>query len=211
MKFVRLSALTCVGALAGALAALPVAAQSVFKWVDAQGRVTYSNTPPPSEARVRSSTEIAIPPGPDAREVAAAEEARYWRERRLREELREAEASRSRRDLADTQAAEARQRMALAAREDERRSRELALVEQCQRERRVDCLGGGAVATYGYGTPVIINRRPQPIWRAAPFPVNPPAIVVQPGIQPGTIAGTQALLAPHGRVRFGPPGYSTLR
>jgi hypothetical protein len=59
-------------AVAGLLITAPVAAQQeVYKWVDAQGNVTYSETPPPGEG---SSVSVDLLPGPAPADVNAAQQ-----------------------------------------------------------------------------------------------------------------------------------------
>lgn len=183
--------------LAAALgcAALPVAASTVYKWTDARGVVNYSTAPPPDAVK-----PVAIPTAPalDSRDLAAAEEARYWRERRQREavmDLRELERSRLARETEELRQLQIRQQMHLASQgvltDDQRRR---MAYEQCMRERRVDCDVTGV--TGGYGAPIIVRAPRQTITQAAPFPTTTPSPLT------GTIAGTQAQLA--GVRSFGP-------
>jgi hypothetical protein len=65
---------TLFGALMGAGAALaPSAALAeIYGWVDPSGSVTYSNLPPPKNARVIDVIEETPPPTPQAQAAAAA-------------------------------------------------------------------------------------------------------------------------------------------
>jgi hypothetical protein len=77
MRTVPLSAI----ALLLALAAAPAAAET-YKWVDAKGVVTYSDTPPPSTAakpQVVAERVSVMPPDPMFTAAAAALEARLAR------------------------------------------------------------------------------------------------------------------------------------
>lgn len=176
-------------ALAAAVGVVaPAAASTVYKWTDARGVVNYSTTPPPDATR---PVAITTAPATDARDLAAAEEARYWRERRQREsimELRELERTRLTRETEELRQLQIRQQMHLASQgvlsDDERRR--LAR-EQCLRERRVDC--DTASVTGGYIVPAIVRAPRQSIHQAAPFPVAGGSPLT------GSIAGTQSQLA----------------
>ena len=169
-----------------------VGATTVYKWTDDKGVVNYTTDPPPG---ARKAVAVNAAPALDNRTNAGEEEARYWRERNLRESLRDFEEMRLRRESESWRQGQARQQTALssqsASADDERRR--LAR-EQCLRERRVDCDGGGAATVSGYYQPsVVVLRAPrQTIQQAAPFPVTGPTL----GPQPGSIAGTQPFFAP---------------
>lgn len=182
-------------AAALACAAPPVAASTVYKWTDARGVVNYSTAPPPDAVK---PVAIQTAPALDSRELAAAEEARYWRERRQREaimDLRDLERQRLARDTEELRQMQIRQQMHLASQgvlsDDERRRR---AYEQCLRERRVDCDLTGV--TGGYLVPAIVRAPRQTITQVAPFPTGTTSPLT------GTTAGTQALLA--GVRSFGP-------
>lgn len=170
-------------------------AATVYKWVDEKGVVNYSTAPPPA---ARNTVAINAAPALESVGLSASdEEARYWREKRQRETLRESrdyQDLRLRRETEELRQSQIRQQMQLAAQtasaDDERRRQAR---EQCLRERRVDCDGGG-IANYSpyYPAPVVVRAPRQTIQQAAPFPVSGSGI----GPAPGTIAGTQAQLAP---------------
>ena len=82
---------TLFGALMGAGAALaPSAAMAeIYGWVDPSGSVTYSNLPPPKNARVIDVIEETPPPTPQAQ--AAAEAAHEAEMRALNERVRQLE------------------------------------------------------------------------------------------------------------------------
>jgi hypothetical protein len=82
---------TLFGALMGAGAALaPSAAMAeIYGWVDPSGSVTYSNLPPPKNARVIDVIEETPPPTPQAQ--AAAEAAHEAQMRALNERVRQLE------------------------------------------------------------------------------------------------------------------------
>lgn len=104
--------------LAGLCAAAPAAAQTVYKWTDAGGRVQYTNTPPP--AGVPFST-LGPPPAPDAE---AASQARARAQRSIDEAARAADERRRAQTQRDAQAESdrvqgaERQRRCAAARHD---------------------------------------------------------------------------------------------
>ena len=193
----RLAAFTLLAALAGASAAQ---AGTIYKWTDQRGVVNYSNAPPP-EARGLT----AINAGPAMTQVGSGldEETRYWREQRTREQrtrelardMREVESMRQRREAEQIRHEQYRHQLALAGQatsaDDERRR---FAREQCLRERRVDCdtAAGGVIPYAYYPAPVISRGSRQTIFQAAPFPVTGQTL----GPAPGTIAGTQAQLAP---------------
>ena len=78
------------------LVALPVAAQQqVYRWVDADGKVTFSSTPPPAG---KTAEAVELPPTPSAEAVEAArqrEQALQQLGDRLSQERREREARRT--------------------------------------------------------------------------------------------------------------------
>ncbi len=82
---------TLAGALVGASCALApsLAAAEITGWVDPSGGVTYSNLPPPKNARVIDVIEEAPPPTPEAQ--AAAEAVHQAEMRALNERVRQLE------------------------------------------------------------------------------------------------------------------------
>jgi hypothetical protein len=191
MSFAGSAVFTLCAALACATSSF---AGSVYKWTDQRGVVNYSSAPPPDAQRLKvvdTSPAVGLAGG------ASSEDVRYWREQRARElarDMREVETLRQRREAEQARQDQFRHQLALASQAsggDEERRR-LAR-EQCLRERRVDCDQTGG---YGYNPyyPSTIIARParQTIYQAAPFPVSGSTL----GPAPGTIAGTQAQLAP---------------
>jgi hypothetical protein len=88
-----------------ALAVLPLLlsaaeADTVYRWVDAEGRVSYSSTPPSAAADVR---QVDLPPPPSAAEIDAAKE----REKTLGQLADQLEQSRRARDAAANSARQA--------------------------------------------------------------------------------------------------------
>lgn len=59
------------GFLAAALAALPAGAQ-LYKWTDANGRVQYSDKPPPSGQKATAMSRATMAPAPGAGDGASA-------------------------------------------------------------------------------------------------------------------------------------------
>ena len=195
-----------IGVLLGSLASNG-AANTVFKWVDDKGVVNYATAPPPAARNlvaINATPAIVI-----TGSQAGDEEARYWRERRLRESLRDTRDDqdvRLRRETEELRQVQIRHQMQLTAQSatsDEQRLRQAR--EQCLRERRIDCDGGGGISYYP--APIVVRAAPrQSIRQVAPFPVNGGVSV---GIAPGTIAGTQAQLAQFRANGFAPvTGYS---
>lgn len=98
-RYNRVSARIRLGvAVAGALALLALAAPAaaaMYKWVDANGRVVYSDQPPPANVK----SEILRPPPPPAnpnaaRELADQEIANQQRDKKRAEEAKAAETAR---------------------------------------------------------------------------------------------------------------------
>lgn len=86
--FKRLSLLLLVSLACLGLAAGPIRAQTVYKWVDAEGQITYSEHPPPASAERVETLERA--PEVSAADVQAARE----RAQRLKQSAEELEAAR---------------------------------------------------------------------------------------------------------------------
>lgn len=159
-------------------------AETVFKWVDANGVTNYTTTPPPANVRKVAAVNAApaisstYPSG-----MAANEEAQYWRQRRQAEAANDLQEARLRREAEALRQAQVRQDMGLRQDEEARRraqeQRSQAMFDQCQRERRVDCDSYNGYG-YGYGAPVVVARRPQSITSAAPFPVAGSPAVTNP-------------------------------
>lgn len=142
--------------------ALPAAAgaQTIFKWVDANGVTNYTTSPPPSTVKV-----AALNASPTTNLVASApsagvDEALYWRERRQRELAEDISRDRARRDD-DLQ----RQQLASqAAAADEQAvkndtARLQAAYSQCINDHRTDCVYGmDNSGGYGGGAVVVVNN-----------------------------------------------------
>ena len=195
MRFAISGLATALAITAALLAPASFAlAATVYKWVDDKGVVNYSTSPPPT---ARNMVAINATPALESGGLSAGdEEARYWREKRQRESLRDSrdyQDLRLRRETEELRQLQMRQQIQLSAQaasaDDERRR--LAR-DQCLRERRVDCDGGAGGYSPYYPAPVVVRAPRQSIQQAAPFPVNGTGI----GPAPGTIAGTQAQLAP---------------
>lgn len=118
------------GCLCAALISGAVHAQQ-FKWVDANGRTQYGDTPPPGV----KATRLRPPPGPAstpegaAKGSSAAEQEEAFRKRRKAQEEAAAKAA-------------AKQDEAAARKENCQRAREqLAMLESGQRISRIDAKG----------------------------------------------------------------------
>jgi len=75
----------CVVALALALAVMPAFA-AMYKWTDANGRVVYSDLPPPGNVKVESINAPPPPANPNAAKELAAKEAEMQQKKMLRAE-----------------------------------------------------------------------------------------------------------------------------
>ncbi len=162
-----------------AVTAAPVAAQQVYKWVDENGRVHYSNSPPPSGA-ARGSVQAVEPkvstmPAPRVDPNAAQARREQDLQRRVDQLERE--------QAAQQRAATTPSRSAAAEEEAIRQWR-----EQCRANRGTDCDGTPYYEpTYGSYYPYPPVVRP-PIGNRPGFPsVVPPGYTVGPG--PGGVGG----------------------
>lgn len=133
--------------VAGLLTALPVAAQQVYKSVDANGNVTYSSTPPPD---ARAAEPVDLPPTPPAAEIEAAQQ----REKSLQE-------------LGD-QLSQERQELEAKRAEERKAVREEAALQQ-PAQTPAD---SGDDWGYGWWIPGYPNYRPHPHPRP-PYPPRP--------------------------------------
>jgi len=90
------SAAAVLVALVGAAAMLvpSIALAAIYGWVDASGAMTYSNLPPPKDARVVVEIDDIAPPTPQAQ--AAADAAHASEMRALEERLHQLESERPR-------------------------------------------------------------------------------------------------------------------
>lgn len=162
--------------LLAATLALPTlaGAETVFKWVDANGVTNYTTTPPPAGVHKVSAVNASPAINTLTAPSPGTEEALYWRERRQRELANDISAERSRRENDELRQQLARQKLASAYDEDQRRRAEdqriQAAFDQCMLERRIDCTYGNDYGS-GYGVPVVVaSRRPfnVPATRALP-------------------------------------------
>lgn len=172
-------------ALAALVASAPAWSVNVFKWIDDKGVVNYTTEPPPPATK---AVQVNASPAVELRFSSADEEARYWREKRLRESARDADDRRLRRETEEWRQAQIRQQMMAAQqRTSSETLRQQQLREQCLRERRVDCDGNLSPAP----AVIVVPRVRQTIQQASPFPVGGNSIG---GIATGMTAGTQSLL-----------------
>ncbi len=143
--------LACAGALlpAALAAALPAAAQQMYKWVDERGVVSYSNSPPPSAGktgRVDVVEERVSVYTPDPLISRAIEEnAADARDAKSEQRKREREAARRAKDAASNRP---------TASASQRQEQLKAAYDRCVNERRVECdtilAGNPSPASYGY-------------------------------------------------------------
>ena len=188
MAPVRLLSFRAALLAAALLVALPAAAE-MYKWVDDNGVVTYSNTPPPGK---QSKQVEAVPD-----RVSVSPEAK-----------RDAKISKLEKQLE----AERRARSAPAqASRPAPSERQLAAYERCIADRGVDCeaIRNGQSASYGAGYPHVVVGVHTP---AVPFAViSTPTSVV--GVNPAPPAGVSTAppvgAQPAGRTRSASGG--TLR
>lgn len=160
-----------------AFACAPAAAQQVYKWVDENGRVHYSNSPPPSGA-TRGSVQTVDPkvstvPAPAVDADAARDRREQDLQRRV-DQLEREQASQQRAGAATSGSAAAEQEAIRQWR------------EQCRANRGTDCEGTPYYEpSYGTYYPPVV--RP-PIANRPGFPsVVPPGYTVGPG--PGGVGG----------------------
>ncbi len=148
-------------------------ADTVYKWVDANGTTNYTTAPPAAARKV--STVNAVPAVASTYvPVPGMDESRYWTERRQRES---ADALRSAQLAAEKERLEndrLRQQIAYEYDEDQRRAaaaaRAQAAFDQCMFDRMLTCNPNGTSAGATGGV-IVIGRSAQPITAAAPFPV----------------------------------------
>lgn len=76
-------------AACGLLLAFPAAADRIYKYVDKEGRVTYSSTPPRDPTAVREITEMDVPQAPRPEDVEAAKRRAEEEAKLVRELVRE--------------------------------------------------------------------------------------------------------------------------
>ena len=191
MAPVRLLSFRAALLAAALLVALPAAAE-MYKWVDDNGVVTYSNTPPPGK---QSKQVEAVPDrvsvySPDA-ELSKAMSPEAKRDAKISKLEKQLEAERR-----------ARSAPAQASRPAPS-ERQLAAYERCIADRGVDCeaIRNGQSASYGAGYPHVVVGVHTP---AVPFAViSTPTSVV--GVNPAPPVGAQ----PAGRTRSASGG--TLR
>ena len=189
--------------------AQPAIATTVYKWVDDKGVVNYTTVPPSGAQKVAA---INAAPALESRFDVGDEDAYSRRARRQRDALRDIrdfDDMRLRREAEELRQAQIRHQMALStqAANADAEYRRLAR-EQCLRERRVDCDYAGSAGTLAYyPVTVLTGRLRQSIQQAAPFPVTGPTL----GPAPGTIAGTQALLAPRSAAPVMSAGFAARR
>lgn len=198
MASVRLSSCRAALFIAALLAALPATAE-MYKWVDDNGVVTYSNTHPPGK---QSKKVEAVPDrvsvySPDA-ELSKAMSPEGKRDAKVYRLEKQLEAERR-----------ARSTTAQASRPAPS-ERQLAAYERCIADRGVDCeaIRNGQSAAYGAGYPHIVvgGRTPAP-----PFAViSTPNSVV--GVNPAPPAGVSTAPPvggqPAGRTRSASGGTS---
>jgi len=182
--------------LAAAALGLPAlaSADTVFKWVDANGVTNYTTTPPPPSVHKVSAFNADPAVKNNVPASASDEEAIYWRERRMREAANDIGNSRSRRENDDLHQQLTRQQIASQYDEEQRRRAEearlQAMFNQCTLERRIDCAYGYDYSG-SYGVPVVVAARRHPFTVPGTFPLpgqpslsNPtpgaPSIPVQP-------------------------------
>jgi len=77
------SARICVVGVTVALS-IPLAAAATYKWVDANGRVVYSDQPPPASVKAETISAPPPPANPNAVKDLAAKEAELQQRRLLR-------------------------------------------------------------------------------------------------------------------------------
>jgi uncharacterized iron-regulated membrane protein len=71
------------------LLTLPAAADKIYRYVDQEGRVTYSSTPPPASEQAEEVTELDAPQAPRPEDVEAAKKRAEEQAKLARELLKE--------------------------------------------------------------------------------------------------------------------------
>ena len=166
MKTSRAALLLYCLTAASALSAPVATGATVYKWVDENGVVNYTTTPPaPSRAAKVATVEVAPPA--EARSAAQDNgEAQYWRARAEREAARDLAEQRLRRETEELRQVKLRQDIVAADTEARKKSAAQIAYEQCRAERRVDCestaalAGAGMLATSTLYPPVVVIARP---------------------------------------------------
>lgn len=161
------------------LAAASASASTVYKWVDENGVVNYTTTPPP-EGRTAKAAIVDVAPAATGR-AADTGEAAYWRARTEREAARDLAEERQRRETEALRQARLRQDLAAADKEAAKKTAAQVAAEQCRAERRIDCdtnpavlAGGVLAATLAYpqvvvvARPVIVPATPRPYFSSPP-------------------------------------------
>lgn len=172
--------LSCLTA-AAALSAPMATGATVYKWIDENGVVNYTTTPPaPSRAAKVATVEVA----PPAEVRGAAQdngEAQYWRARAEREAARDLAEQRLRRETEELRQVKLRQDIVAADTEARKKSAAQVAYEQCRAERRVDCDSNAAVAVGGvlatsvvYPQVVVIARPTRSVAVQKPYFSSPP-------------------------------------
>lgn len=151
--------------LAVLIGASPATAQ-VHKWTDERGVVQYSSKPP---ADGRKTTVVDTAPAAAGASPDAAREARRQAQRE-KKELRQMQKERAKREREQDSELAARQRSVQSSQSQARNAEAARLArEKCLAERRTDCDQAGTGAA---SQPSVVRRAvPQPVNRAAPFPV----------------------------------------
>ncbi|ANQ86286.1 hypothetical protein dqs_3259 [Azoarcus olearius] len=155
--------LPMLGLLMALVAAGDAAAQTVYRWRDANGQLSYGTEPPPGVKAEpiggRGSVSV-MPPPPVERNGPPAAGADAERLERLERELEE----------------ERRQRREDALRAEREESRRVALRERCEREYREPCDDEGRPlgASRYVPVPVPVPVRPYPS-AYPPHPPHPPS------------------------------------
>ena len=175
-----LPSLSFACALIIATASAPVPAQTVYKWTDDKGVVNYTTTPPDKR---KAKTIDAAPAVAGKSFVTDYDEARYWRDRNLRESVRDLRDERLRGETEALRQNQLRSEAATRSAGTRQKSMQELMVAQCNSERRVDCdagpYGGPGFASYGYtGYPsypavVVVPQTPAATAAAPYFSTTP--------------------------------------
>lgn len=170
--------------------AVAAPASTVYKWVDQNGVVNYTTTPP-SNARSKVATVDVAPAVRGIAPVQDNAEAQYWRARTEREVASEMALERQRRDTESLRQAGLHQQLAAAENEARKKTAVQAAYEQCRAERRVDCDANTGIAAgkgYAVGMTYPLVAYPQVVIVARPAvrPVSPvPYFSSPPTFTPG--------------------------
>ena len=176
--------LMCCCLLAAASISASASASTVYKWVDENGVVNYTTTPPLDgrAGKAAKAAVVDVAPAVTGRATATdTGEAAYWRARAEREAARDLAEERQRRETEALRQARLRQELAAADKDAAKKTAAQVAAEQCRAERRIDCdtnpvvlAGGLLAATLVYPHVVVVARPATAPAAPRPYFSSPP-------------------------------------